>query len=271
MKPILVACALAILATCVLVLRVLPSLAQHGQEDEVLPVSVPKVRTFPLQDCYDDRLVIVFINKDGSARINETPEPLDKLESTLSLIYQNREVRTEVVFVYSDPEVSYGHFLSVYRRVVRGAMGVQMALLTRGGRVGIWKSARKGKVQLAASTGLITSIAPRAFISVILSCIFRQTINPPTHCPADAGRPPRDFGSSDRPINHTPSACKEPSTDPAFIESAGPAAPSQVLPHRAHAATRARSREWPRLQFRYKQQETHRACAVLRAKERLRL
>jgi hypothetical protein len=76
----------------------------------------------------------VVVEKIGNARINETPEPLEKLEGTLSLIFQNRQVETEVVFVSPDPEVSYEGFLNVYQKVVRGAKGVKVGLLTRGTR-----------------------------------------------------------------------------------------------------------------------------------------
>jgi nitrate reductase NapAB chaperone NapD len=60
---------------------------------------MPGVRTFRFEECYDDRSVIVVVEKSGRARINETSEPLEKLEGTLSLIFQNRQVETEVVFV----------------------------------------------------------------------------------------------------------------------------------------------------------------------------
>jgi len=95
---------------------------------------MPGVRTFRFEECYDDRSVIVVVEKSGRARINETSEPLEKLEGTLSLIFQNRQVETEVVFVYPDPEVSYERFLNVYQKVVRGAKGVKVGLLTRGTR-----------------------------------------------------------------------------------------------------------------------------------------
>jgi biopolymer transport protein ExbD len=104
----------------------------HASAGLLLPE--PGVRAFRLEECYDDRSVIVFVEKSGTTRINETQEPVEKLEGTLSLIFQNRQVETEVVFVYPDPEVSYEEFLNVYQKVARGAKGVKVGLLTRGTR-----------------------------------------------------------------------------------------------------------------------------------------
>jgi len=128
---ILVAMLILASATALLIHRD-SSTTSHAGAGLLLPV--PGVRAFRFEECYDDRSVIVFVEKSGSARINEIPEPLEKLEGTISFIFQNRQVETEVVFVYPDPEASYEGFLKVYQEVVRGAKGVKVGLLTRGTR-----------------------------------------------------------------------------------------------------------------------------------------
>ena|ERR1039457_4488483 len=86
-----------------------------------LIVPVTHVRTFPFNDCNDDRSVWVLLLKDGGIRINETPVPRNELRLRISQIYANRQ-EPNAVFMRVDPEVPFGDFLDVYDRVVSSSL-----------------------------------------------------------------------------------------------------------------------------------------------------
>jgi len=96
-----------------------------------LSVPLTHVRTFPFNDCYDDRSVWVLLLKDGSIRINETPVPRNELRTLVAEIYANRQ-EPNAVFMRVDPEVPYGDFVDVYGRVVSASRALHVGVITDG-------------------------------------------------------------------------------------------------------------------------------------------
>jgi biopolymer transport protein ExbD len=112
-----------------------------------LSVPVTHVRTFPFNDCYDDRSVWILLFKDGGIRINETPVPRNELRLRISRIYADRQ-EPKAAFMRVDPEVPFGDFLDVYERVVSASHGLRVGVITDGLESGL-KACPKG-----ASCGL---------------------------------------------------------------------------------------------------------------------
>jgi biopolymer transport protein ExbD len=93
-------------------------------------VPLPKVRTVPYDDCEGvDRWVVVLLHKDGSYWINETQVPADELRSKLGEIYENRKYK--LIYMFSDPDVSYGEFANFYSIVESSTTELRIGLRTR--------------------------------------------------------------------------------------------------------------------------------------------
>lgn len=93
------------LALCTFAVR------RPGATGIVLPMT--RVRMNPAGDCADaDRWTVVLLHKDGSYWINEDRVPTDELGSQLAAIYAGRKYKT--VWMFADPDVSYGQFAQFY-------------------------------------------------------------------------------------------------------------------------------------------------------------
>ena len=111
-----------ILLLCVLAITRKPS-----AEGVILPI--PKVRTYPFNDCYDDRSVWVLLFKDGRIRINETPISRNELKPLISQIYAYRQ-EANAIFMRVDPEVPYADFVNAYNDVASAHPGLRVGVIT---------------------------------------------------------------------------------------------------------------------------------------------
>jgi biopolymer transport protein ExbD len=94
-------------------------------------VPLPKVRSVPFNYCdfLSGRSIVVKLHKDGSYWINETRESPEKLGPRLTEIYGNRAER--VVYVLSDPDISFGEFADFYSTIASSTSDLHIVLRTR--------------------------------------------------------------------------------------------------------------------------------------------
>jgi biopolymer transport protein ExbD len=93
-------------------------------------VPITRVRTDPIDSCEGvDRWIVVLLHKDGSAWINEAPVPAGELRSRLAEIYENRKYK--LIYMFSDPDVSFGEFANFYNTVASSTSDLQIGLRTR--------------------------------------------------------------------------------------------------------------------------------------------
>ncbi|MGA2890871.1 MAG: hypothetical protein ABSE51_22850 [Terracidiphilus sp.] len=92
-------------------------------------VPTTRVRTIPLNDCFDGRDIFVKIHNDGNTTINETRKRPDELGQMIAEIMQNRDQR--VVYMLPDPDISFGEFADIYSRVASSTPDVHVGLITR--------------------------------------------------------------------------------------------------------------------------------------------
>jgi biopolymer transport protein ExbD len=76
-----------------------------------------------------DRTIFAQLRKDGSYWINETQIPANELRCRLAEIYENRGEK--VIYMLSDPDVSYGEFVNFYSRAASSDSDLRIVLLTR--------------------------------------------------------------------------------------------------------------------------------------------
>jgi biopolymer transport protein ExbD len=119
------------LASLFMVLSVFALVAVQSPVSAGIHIPITTVRTVPFSECdfVSDRSIVVQLRKDGSTWINETPESSEKLGPTLTEIYENRQEK--VVFVFSDPDVSFGEFASFYNTVDSSTSDLHIVLITR--------------------------------------------------------------------------------------------------------------------------------------------
>ena len=92
-----------------------------------LPIT--RVRTISFNDCFDDRDIFVRLKKDGSTWINETLERPGKLGPTIAEIMQAGRTQ-RVVYVLTDPDVSFERFLSSYNEISTSASDLHVGVIT---------------------------------------------------------------------------------------------------------------------------------------------
>ena len=89
-----------------------------------------RVRTIPDYDCPGvDRWIVVQLHKDGSYWINEEQVPANELRPRLTEIYENRKYK--LIYMFSDPDVSFGEFASFYNTVASSTSDLRIGLRTR--------------------------------------------------------------------------------------------------------------------------------------------
>ena len=111
-----------VLGLCTFVLQ------RPGAVGMVLPL--PIVRTVPSNDCVSiNRSIVVLLHKDGSTWINETQVPAYELHSKLAEIYENRKYK--LIYLLSDPDVSFGMFAGFYGIVASSTNDLRIVLFTR--------------------------------------------------------------------------------------------------------------------------------------------
>lgn len=93
-------------------------------------VPMARVRTVPFDDCQGvDRSIVVLLHKDGSTWLNETQMRPDGLRSELAEIYDNRKYK--LIYMFSDPDVSFGEFANFYNNVASSTRDLRIGLRTR--------------------------------------------------------------------------------------------------------------------------------------------
>jgi biopolymer transport protein ExbD len=112
-----------ILVLCLFAVQRPPSVGMN------LPL--PRVRIDPISNCnfLSDRNIVVHLRKDGSIWINETQESPDELGHILTKIYENRDEK--VIYMLSDPDISYGEFANIYNKVASSTNDLYIVLSTR--------------------------------------------------------------------------------------------------------------------------------------------
>ncbi|MGB9408892.1 MAG: hypothetical protein WCA89_15250 [Terracidiphilus sp.] len=111
-----------VLVLCVFGVQRPPSVGIH------LPMT--KVQPITSNSCFDERDIVIIINKDGSTKINETPVQPEKLDSIISKIFQYRH-EGRVVYVIPDPDVSFREFADIYNKIASSTDNLHIGLMTR--------------------------------------------------------------------------------------------------------------------------------------------
>jgi hypothetical protein len=76
-----------------------------------------------------DRWIVVLLHKDGSYWINDDQVPARELGLRLTEIYENRKYK--LIYMFSDPDVSFGEFAKFYSIVESSTSGLRIGLRTR--------------------------------------------------------------------------------------------------------------------------------------------
>jgi biopolymer transport protein ExbD len=111
-----------LLTLCAFVLQRPGSAGMH------LPIT--QVRAVPYDDCEGvDRDIVVLLHKDGSYWLNEEQVSSSELGLILGEIYEYR--RYKLIYMFVDPDVSYGEFARFYGKVASSTPGLRIGLRTR--------------------------------------------------------------------------------------------------------------------------------------------
>jgi len=102
------------------------------QRPESVGMMVPlvQVRAIPHKGCdfVSDRSIVAQLHKDRSYWINETHLSHEKLGPIITEIYETRAER--VIYIRSDPDVSYGEFANLYNTVDSSISNMHIVLMT---------------------------------------------------------------------------------------------------------------------------------------------
>jgi biopolymer transport protein ExbD len=95
-----------------------------------MELPITQVRAVPYNDCEDvDRDIVVLLHKDGSYWLNVEQVSASKLGLILGEIYENRKYK--LIYIFVDPDVSYGEFARFYDTVASSTPGLRIGMRTR--------------------------------------------------------------------------------------------------------------------------------------------
>jgi biopolymer transport protein ExbD len=95
-----------------------------------MELPVTQVRAVPHDDCEGvDRDIVVLLHKDGSYWLNEEQASARELGPMLGEIYENRKYK--LIYMFVDPDVSYGEFARFYSTVASSTPDLRIGLRTR--------------------------------------------------------------------------------------------------------------------------------------------
>jgi biopolymer transport protein ExbD len=92
-------------------------------------VPLPVTRIVDLNECPDDRDIVVVITPD-QLRINETPISLEDLRPLLRQIFENRV--SVAAFILVEPGVSFSRFADVYSEMQKSDERLSIGIISRG-------------------------------------------------------------------------------------------------------------------------------------------